>query len=128
MSILEWILLFLSVFLLFYALYWEVKDQWKVENMENINQTNDQIETYQFLACFGYEGRVYWRMTYIASFILALVLTYVLAKLYKNEPSFWTFFIILALAFVIFYGTTNYTAFHVNRILCSKARTSVRIL
>lgn len=125
MSILEWILLFVALFLLIMAFYCEARDYRRVKEIESTDENPNSV---QFLSCFGYETRVYWRTTYIPSFFLAIILTYIISKIYCTCPSFWLFFIILVVTFVMFYGVASLTSFHVYRILCSKARPDMNIM
>ena len=117
-------LIYIVVSILFIlSIHWELNDYKRIDNLPYINeiQCKKQKERhYRLLAKFPYENAIGWRMLFVTSVFVTLILWFVLhkAELIISKET------LLVMFFVVFIGfelSAGFISFHVYRILASKA-------
>lgn len=113
--------------LLVLAIYWIWFDYDRLFRMPDIDHIppEERVKQLQFLACFNFENGPQWRIIYIATIIVGLVLLYVFGLPgHSIKPGI----LLLLIIFFVFYGLFALQAYHVQRLLCSKAKPDLNAL
>lgn len=115
--------------LLVLALYWESILYSDVNNITPISSLSgqEQVDQLKNLVCWNYEYGVFWRGVLIATIIVVLLAALVLLAMSTAVPALlpmipWLLLLILALDFLVFYGVSSVTSYHVHHELCNKVR------
>jgi len=105
------------------AIYWEYKDQKRLEKRNRIKDIKDpkeRIKEYEFYGTFNYENNVNWRSIFIGSFISSLVI-YLSLKNVLN-CNFNTYYILFIIIFLVYYFISDFKKFHLYRLMANKVR------
>ena len=102
---------------------WEIADHRRIRKIPCISKIKGRKQKkrhYRLLAKFPYENAVSWRMIYITSVFIALIIWFVLHKsgvLLNKE----TLLVIFLSIFIGFQLSSGFTSFHFYRMIASKA-------
>lgn len=124
----KYTLLILLVLLIVFC-YLEVRDLKAFLRAPSVQtkQGSEKEELYTFYACASYENGVIWRSVMIGSIIATFVLSYFLYIAYGYIES-WMILMLLFIVFVVFYLIASFRNFHLDRVICSKARNNMRLI
>lgn len=121
------IVIIILLVLVVLAIYWIWFDYDRLFKMPDIDHVDpgDRIKHLQFLACFNFENGPQWRIIYLATIITGLILLYVFGS---QSHSIKYGLLVLLIIFFVFYGLFALQAYHVQRLLCSKAKPDLNAL
>ncbi len=120
------------VILLILAIYWEAKDIIRLDSRKPIDRIKNlelREKELHFYACFNSENNIQWRGIYIMSFVVTLLISYLISEFYSDKCFDVNLsFLVFGSIVLVFYIGNVFRSFHVYRPMCSKVRCDKTIL
>lgn len=108
------------------ALWWEVHDYLRLQNRPPVSDITDPAEKekeLQFYGCYNYQNAIYWRGTFIGSFIGTIIASLFLELTdYKwfSVGKYYVPFVIFVGIFAVFHILITFKDYHLFRLMCAK--------